>query len=172
MDSNTFWMISGTTKIFTKSGPVDPVFRTNMLQRIQEKRWTHLQNILFSVSQHVGNPKNPSFSTLPDLRNVELIIICSLLNGGFFDILEIWKIEKVFFDKPEVWKHKQRPTISKHVRKASGLFMHNFQISIPPIDRGFPSFSVKTNFKLWVLGNFGNIENKQAYFWKVRSIKI
>ena len=33
--------------------------------------------------------------------------------GGFLDILEIWKIEKSkHFKKPEVWKHKQRPTKS------------------------------------------------------------
>ena len=61
MDSNTFWMISGTTNIFTKSGPVDPVFITKMLHTIKEELREHLLNILFSVSQHFGNPDFQDF---------------------------------------------------------------------------------------------------------------
>ena len=34
---NTFWMISGTAKKSTKSGPPDPAFITNIFQKIQEK---------------------------------------------------------------------------------------------------------------------------------------
>ena len=43
MDSNTFWMILGTSKILTKSGSADLLTITNMLQRIQENMETSWQ---------------------------------------------------------------------------------------------------------------------------------
>ena len=43
---NTFWMISGTSKTSTKSGPSDPEFLTKIFQR-HKKIWEHPWNILF-----------------------------------------------------------------------------------------------------------------------------
>ena len=40
-------MISGTSTILSKSGPVDLLIITKMLQRIQEKLWNHPGEILF-----------------------------------------------------------------------------------------------------------------------------
>ena len=40
MDCNTFWMISGTSKKSTKSGPSGPLFITKIFQKIQEV-WEH-----------------------------------------------------------------------------------------------------------------------------------
>ena len=48
-DSNTFWMILGTSKIlrfWTRRGPWNPVFLMNLLQKIQEKSGIVLGNIL------------------------------------------------------------------------------------------------------------------------------
>ena len=39
-------MILGTSKIWSKSGPVDLLIITKMLQRIQEQLWNHPGNIL------------------------------------------------------------------------------------------------------------------------------
>ena len=47
MDSNTFWIMFGTSNLFTKSGLFHRVFITKMLQRIQENMESSL-NILFS----------------------------------------------------------------------------------------------------------------------------
>ena len=45
--SDTFWMISGTSKNWSKSGPVDLLTITKMAQRIQETLWEHPAKILF-----------------------------------------------------------------------------------------------------------------------------
>ena len=42
-------MISGTSKKSTKSGPSDPVFITQMLQKIQENMGTSLNKIIFHL---------------------------------------------------------------------------------------------------------------------------
>ena len=39
---DTFWMIPGTPKVLSKSGPGDLQVITKMLQKIQEKSWDHL----------------------------------------------------------------------------------------------------------------------------------
>ena len=44
----TFWMNFGTSNLFTKSGPSDPLFITGTLQKIQVQRPIHLWKILFS----------------------------------------------------------------------------------------------------------------------------
>ena len=56
--SDTFWIMSGTSKKATKSGPVDPVFITTTLQQIQEKSQTSLNTLSLhiTISQHFGNP--------------------------------------------------------------------------------------------------------------------
>ena len=45
--SNTFWMISGTSKILSKSGPVALLIITRMLQKIQEELWDHPGKIIY-----------------------------------------------------------------------------------------------------------------------------
>ena len=40
---NTFWMISGTSKKSTTSGPSDPVLITNIFQKIQENTGASLE---------------------------------------------------------------------------------------------------------------------------------
>ena len=45
--SNTCWMISGTSKIWLKSGPVALLIITNMLQKIQANYGIILENIMY-----------------------------------------------------------------------------------------------------------------------------
>ena len=47
-------MISGTSNLFIKSGPVDPVFITNLFQKIQGNRGIILGNIIFHISESVN----------------------------------------------------------------------------------------------------------------------
>ena len=44
---NTFWMISGTSKNVSKSGPSDPVFITKIFQKLQEADGTILEDSNF-----------------------------------------------------------------------------------------------------------------------------
>ena len=46
MDSGDLLNIFGTSRIFTKSGPLDPVFITETLQKTQEQIPTHLKHII------------------------------------------------------------------------------------------------------------------------------
>ena len=52
MDCNTFWMVSGTSKLLSKYGPVDLLSIAKMLQKIMKMRddsW----NILFFTSENL-----------------------------------------------------------------------------------------------------------------------
>ena len=127
MDSNTFWMISVTSKMFTKSGPFHPIFHAEMLQIIQEN-YGIITEILFFISQHFGNPIFSDFVTLPDIKDVELMFLLWVL-------VISWKSENFknkMFENPEVWKHKQCPTKSKTCLKNIDFWINNFEISIPP----------------------------------------
>ena len=46
--SNIFWIIFAASKVFTKSGPSDPLFITKALQTIQEKSRVSLKHIIFT----------------------------------------------------------------------------------------------------------------------------
>ena len=66
---NTFWMISGTSKTFTKHGPFCHFFfYAEMIQKIQEI-WKRPSHILTFISHHFGNPKSPDMLTLPTSEN-------------------------------------------------------------------------------------------------------
>lgn len=45
--SKTFWIIFGSSKAFTKSGPLHSLFITKALQRIQEQIPEHLQSFFY-----------------------------------------------------------------------------------------------------------------------------
>ena len=47
---NTFWIISGTSKRSTKSGPQDPLFITKTFEKIQEKSPNILKDIILHIS--------------------------------------------------------------------------------------------------------------------------
>ena len=79
MDSNTFWMISGTSNMFTKSGPVDPVFITKMLHEIKEKYRIMLKPIICSYLT-ILNSTISKKTILPDVKHVEL---CGLFMFSF-----------------------------------------------------------------------------------------
>ena len=55
MDCNTFWDISGTSKILTTSGPVDPLFISKILLKIQENVRRSSTHVIF-ISQNYGFP--------------------------------------------------------------------------------------------------------------------
>ena len=79
MDSNTFWMISGTFKMFTKSGLLGPVLITKMRQRILEQKYGNISKKYdASIYHHLVTPKFPICLTRPDIKHVELIF--SFLN--------------------------------------------------------------------------------------------
>ena len=125
MDSNTFWMISGTSKMFCKSGPVDPVFLTNMLQKLQTNYGNIIKHIISSYLivlelQHFQNFRHYRASNRWNL-------FLAFFYGGFLIFLGKLSIEKSqMFEKPEVWKHKQRPTKSKRFLKRYWLFDAQF----------------------------------------------
>ena len=50
--SNTFWIIFETSKMFTKSGPLKPVFITRKYEKCKKLSFTYY----FYISQHLGKP--------------------------------------------------------------------------------------------------------------------
>ena len=51
MDCHTFWNILGTSKDFTKSGPLHPLFITEILSQIPENHKSFLKIIIFTYQQ-------------------------------------------------------------------------------------------------------------------------
>ena len=59
IDSNTFWMDSGTSKILSKSGPVTLPITVNLLLKIQEKYGNILRKYGFWKSENLKISKFP-----------------------------------------------------------------------------------------------------------------
>ena len=66
-------MISGTSKILSKSGPGDLLIITKMLQKIQEKLWNHPGNIL---SMSILDLKKFENFSIPDPPDTYFFWIC------------------------------------------------------------------------------------------------
>ena len=99
IDSNTFWMISGTSKFLSKSGPVDQLITTKLLQTIQ-KMWKHPWNELFFISENLKISKlSEVLCAWPHVFFSILIfehsIVCGLLfiYFWFFDFIIWWNLE-------------------------------------------------------------------------------
>ena len=58
IDSNTFWVDSGTSKILSKSGPATLPIIIILLQKIQEKYWNILRKYGFWKSENLKISKN------------------------------------------------------------------------------------------------------------------
>ena len=67
-------------KMFTKSGPVHPVFITKIPQEISENYGHILNKYYCFISHHFRNPKFPDCLTLPDIKHVALLLIVFVQN--------------------------------------------------------------------------------------------
>ena len=82
-------MILGTSKILTKSGPVDPVFITKIFKKIQEKYGNILENIIFSYldilkiqNSDIFGPTQPRFFSYFEIPPKK-IVICKGISWTF-----------------------------------------------------------------------------------------
>ena len=76
IDSIIVWMISGTSKILSKPGPVGLPIATNVLQKIQEKYGNIIEKYEFRISE-----------------NLKISKFLQVLCAGLFIFFEISKFE-------------------------------------------------------------------------------
>ena len=73
MDSNTFWMIFGTSKKITKSGPLHPIFIYHLNSSKNKKTYGLILETYYFSYLNILEIQNLHLLTLPDINNVELI---------------------------------------------------------------------------------------------------
>ena len=131
MDSNAFWMISGTSDISPNLVPLH-FFYVTMLQKIQDNYGNILKHIVFSyriIWKFQNFQDSWHYRTS---KNVELISMCSIPNGRLLEILEIWKVEHQHYEKSEVWKHKRIRLPQTCFSKSIDFVINNVGILIRP----------------------------------------
>ena len=69
MDSNQFVVIFRTSKMFSKSGPLDPLFIAEIIKKYKKSQ-THFNKLLFYISEHFGNPKFENVRSPEGTQNV------------------------------------------------------------------------------------------------------
>ena len=72
--SYTFWMIFGTSKMFTKSGHLHRFFYKEMLQEYKTNMETFFKNIIFHISTF-WKPKMSNLLTLLVIKNENYVLV-------------------------------------------------------------------------------------------------
>ena len=144
-----FWIIFGTSNIFTRSGPLHPVFITKIHKKYKRHE-TSLTHIIFHISTFWKSTIS-RFFTLPDIKQVELMFSCFVFEWWNLDIsLKSGKIIKVKWLRSPEYTNIHNVLLNQTCFwKSIDVVMNVFTILVSPNRSGFPTLSGKKRILEW-----------------------